>query len=93
MAWLARGDVFDPDQVSVFHCINRCVRQGFLCSQDPVSGRDFEHRKQWLEERFRFLAGTLGIDVLGLAILSNHFHIILRNRSDRCCRDRDGLEW
>jgi REP element-mobilizing transposase RayT len=58
------------------------VRQCFLCGRDPVSGKDFGHRKQWLEDRFRFLAGVLGIDVLGFALMSNHFHIILRNRPD-----------
>jgi hypothetical protein len=31
MAWLVRGEVFDPAEVSVFHCINRRVRRGFLC--------------------------------------------------------------
>ncbi|MEQ8790933.1 MAG: hypothetical protein RIC55_32015, partial [Pirellulaceae bacterium] len=46
------------------------------------SGRSFEHRKRWLEERLRFLAGCFGIDLLGFAILSNHFHLILRNRPD-----------
>ncbi|MEQ8788529.1 MAG: hypothetical protein RIC55_19625, partial [Pirellulaceae bacterium] len=82
MARLARADVFDPAEVSVFHCINRCVRRCFLCGHDAVSGRSFEHRKRWLEERLRFLAGCFGIDLLGFAILSNHFHLILRNRPD-----------
>ena len=26
-----RSQQFDPRKVSVFHCINRCVRQCFLC--------------------------------------------------------------
>ena len=82
MARLARGDLFDPQEVSVFHCIHRCVRRCFLCGHDAVGGRDYEHRKAWLEERLRFLAGCFGIDVLGFAILSNHFHVILRNRPD-----------
>ena len=82
MARLARGDVFDPFEISTFHCINRCVRRCFLCGHDPVSGKNFNHRKRWLEERLRFLAGIFGIDVLGFAILSNHFHLVLRNRPD-----------
>jgi hypothetical protein len=82
MARLARADVFDPGEVSVFHCIHRCVRRCFLCGHDAESGRDYEHRKAWLEGRLRFLAGCFGIDVLGFAILSNHFHVILRNRPD-----------
>ena len=82
MARLARGDVFDPFEISTFHCINRCVRRCFLCGHDPVSGKNFNHRKRWLEERLRFLAGIFGIDVRGFAILSTHFHFVLRNRPD-----------
>jgi hypothetical protein len=90
MARLVRADVFDPAEVSVFHCINRCVRRCFLCGSDPVSGRSYEHRKRWLEERLRFLAGCFGIDVLAFAILSNHFHVILRNRPDMVLVRRAG---
>jgi REP element-mobilizing transposase RayT len=82
MARLARADVFDPAEVSVFHCINRCVRQCFLCGDDPTTGRNFDHRKAWLEARLELLAGIFGIDVLGFAIMSNHFHLVLRNRPD-----------
>ena len=82
MARLARADLVDPLEVSAFHCIQRCVRQCYLCGQDPVSGRNFEHRKAWLEERLRFLAACFGIEVLAFAILSNHFHLVLRNRPD-----------
>ena len=82
MARQARGEVFDPLEVSTWHCINRCVRRCFLCGHDPVSGKNFDHRKQWLEARFRWLAANFGIDVLGFAILSNHFHLVMRNRPD-----------
>ncbi len=82
MARLARGDLFDPVEVSAFHCINRCVRRCFLCGDDPLTGQNFDHRKAWLENRLKFLARQFGIDVLGFAILSNHFHLVLRNRPD-----------
>ena len=82
MARLARADIFDPAEVSVVHCINRCVRRCFLCGEDPHTGANFNHRKAWLEQRLAFLAGQFGIDVLGFAILSNHFHLVLRNRPD-----------
>jgi hypothetical protein len=78
MARLARGDLFDPTEVSILHCINRCVRRCFLCGDDPLTGKNYEHRKAWLEERLAFLAGHFGIDVLGFAILSNHFHLVVR---------------
>ena len=82
MARAARSDVFDPHQVSVFHCINRCVRRCFLCGVDPLTGENFEHRKVWIEHRLEFLAAQFGIDVIGFSVLSSHFHVILRNRPD-----------
>ena len=82
MARVVRAEVFDPREVSVFHCIQRCVRRCFLCGRDELTGRDYEYRKQWIEERLAFLAGCFGIDVLGFAVLANHFHVILRNRPD-----------
>jgi len=82
MARAARSDEFDPYEVSVFHCINRCVRRCFLCGVDPLTGEDFEHRKAWIEKRLEFLAAHFGIDVIGFSVLSNHFHVVLRNRPD-----------
>jgi REP element-mobilizing transposase RayT len=82
MARLARAEIFDPTKVSTFHCVNRCVRQCFLCGADPLTGKDYEHRKAWIEERLVFLAGCFGIDVLGFSVMSNHFHVVLRNRPD-----------
>jgi hypothetical protein len=52
MARLARADIFDPTEVSVFHCINRCVRQCFLCGQDPNSGANYDHRRK-IERRLK----------------------------------------
>ncbi len=82
MARVVRAEVFNPREVSVMHCINRCVRRCFLCGVDSLTGQDYEHRKAWLEDRLQFLAGCFGIDVLGFAVLSSHFHVILRNRPD-----------
>lgn len=48
---------------------------GVFCGDDPRPGKNYEHRKRWLEERLEFLAGQFGIDVLGFSILSNHFQI------------------
>jgi len=59
-----------------------CVRRAFLCGRDPVSGKSYEHRKAWIRDRLEQLAAIFAIDVLDYAVLSNHFHVILRNRPD-----------
>ena len=82
MARQARGQSMDPREVQIFHTIQRCVRRSFLCGQDPVSGKNFEHRRQWIRDRLEFLASVFAIDVLTYAVLSNHLHLVLRSRPD-----------
>ena len=49
-----------------------------LCGWDPASGRDYEHRREWIEDAVAELALYFGISVISSSVMSNHFHIILR---------------
>jgi hypothetical protein len=82
MARLSRVELFSPDELAIVHVMNRVVRRCFLLGDDPISGKNFDHRKVWIEEEMRLQAAHFGIDLLGFAILSNHFHLILRSRPD-----------
>ena len=82
MARMARAEVFSPDEVAIVHVMNRVVRRCFLLGDDPVTGKNFDHRKAWIERYLQQFAARFGIDLLGFAILSNHFHLILRSRPD-----------
>ena len=64
------ADVFDPSAISVLHCMQRCVRQAYLCGDDLLTSKNFDHRKQWLEDRLRQLAAGFGIDVLAKTLSS-----------------------
>ena len=77
-----RSHVFDPDTVGVYHCSNQLVRQRFLFGFDSLTNTDYGHRKEWVRDRFRELAGCMAVDVLDYAILDNHLHLVLRNRPD-----------
>ena len=68
--------------MGVYQCIARCVRRAFLCRSDSYSGRDYSHRKNWILDWLRALAGLFGVAVCGYAIMSNHLHLVLRNRPD-----------
>ena len=82
MPRLARGEVLDPSEVQVVHCVQRCVRRAFLCGRDDVTGQDYEHRRGWIRQRLEFLAGVFSVDCLTYTVLSNHVHLVLRSRPD-----------
>ena len=82
MARVNRREVLSEGEIQVVHCVNRCVRRGFLCGTDELTGKNYEHRRQWMRNRLEFLAGVFGVDVLGFSVMSNHLHAILRSRPD-----------
>jgi hypothetical protein len=79
---LPRSKYVEEGQEGVFHCFSRCVRRAFLYGYDAVTQQDFSHRKTWIVERMKFLAGIFAIDVCAFAVLANHYHNVLRTRPD-----------
>ncbi|MCZ6809855.1 MAG: transposase [Proteobacteria bacterium] len=80
---IARSQQISLEHTRYYHCISRCVRRAFLCGQDHYSGKDFGHRRQWLENRLSLLAGVFAIDLLAYAIMSNHYHVVLKVNIDQ----------
>jgi hypothetical protein len=82
MPTYSRGQIVVEDMVGVYHCIARCIRRAFLCGIDPYNGQDYSHCKEWILDRLRDLAGLFAIEVCGYYMMSNHLHLVLRNRPD-----------
>jgi len=75
---VARSTLVDIGDTPYYHCIGRCVRRAYLCGEDRISGQSFEHRRSWIIERLALLAEVFAIDLCAYAIMSNHYHLVVR---------------
>ena len=46
-----------------------CVRRAFLCGEDKLTGKSYEHRREWVEEKLEFLSDVFALDISAYAII------------------------
>lgn len=75
---LPRREQVSVDDTPYYHIVTRCVRRTYLCGTDNTTGKCYEHRRQWIENRVRLLSSLFCVDICAYAVMSNHIHIVVK---------------
>ena len=91
---LARKQLISVADTPYYHIVTRCVRRAFLCGKDKYSGKCFEHRRKLIVDRIKQLADVFHIDVCAYAVMSNHYHLVLKVNDTKGWSERKCLiDW
>ena len=82
MARMSREEVFSPDEIAVVHVVHRVTRRACLMGYDDYTGKNFDHRRGWVESELQRSAASFGIDLIAYSVMNNHLHMVLRSRPD-----------
>lgn len=73
-----RSALVSVEDTPYYHVVSRCVRRTFLCGIDKQTGKDYQHRRQWIEDRIRVLSSIFALEICSYCVMSNHIHIVAK---------------
>ncbi len=73
-----RAELVSVTDTPFYHIVSHCVRRSFLCGKDHATGKSYEHRRTWIEERIRLLSSVFFVDVAAYTVMSNHYHLMVK---------------
>ena len=71
-----------PNELEWIGIAREGTRETLAGNTRAETGKNFDHRKRWIEDKLQQLAANFGIDLLAFSCMSNHFHLLLRSRPD-----------
>jgi putative transposase len=77
------------EETPYYHCISRCVRRAFLCGEDELTGRSYEHRRDWIVKKLKQLDGVFSISICAYAVMHNHTHTVVKIDREAALKWRD----
>ena len=90
---LARKQLISIEDTPYYHIVSRCVRRAFLCGKDKYSGRCYEHRRKMIVDKIKQLAEVFNIDICAYAVMSNHYHLVLKVNSTKKWNEKQVLSY
>jgi len=90
MARIPRKELVASGQVSVFHTVNHCLPPAQIAGTERKTGRNLEHRREFLIERLRPQSQQFCVEVLAFAIDTHRMQLVLRTRPDLVKQLTDG---
>ncbi len=78
-----RSSLISLQDAPWYYVVSRCVCHAFLFSDDVHSGQNCDYRMHWMADWILRLAAVFSIDVAAYAVMSNHYHIVLRVDAER----------
>ena len=79
----ARSQLVNAEITPYYLVTASCVRQSYLCGHCHLTGHNYEHRKRWVTERLALLSEVFAIEVAAYAVMSNHYHLVVRIETER----------
>ena len=79
----ARQEQVSLEDTPYYHCVVRCVRRAYLCGDDYLTGKNYDHRKKWMVDKLKQLSSIFAIDICAYAVMSNHYHVVLHVDIDK----------
>lgn len=79
-----RSHLVDNEAGGCYHVVSRCVRRAWLCGHDARTGRNFDHRRRWIEDRIHRLSQIFAVSIYSYAVMSGHYHVVLAMEPELC---------
>ncbi len=75
MPTCARKEIIRQGMPGIFHCWSRCVRRAWLLGDDPLTGKNYDHRRLWVLQRLQLLIGRVAHNAVTPVVM--HYSLII----------------